>query len=250
MPATRATRSARRPRRRRSCRHRSPLHHQVAASRGRVLALSGADPGTAREADVAHRSPVVRPSARFLEPEKVAVLDQAREANRLLRGPALVRVGGQDEVVARCVSGETGALRVLLRFEPADLELERGQTELLQLRDLRGEIGVLCVIPADDRRELRSVTAPKPPGGWPSALPTASQTAVSTHAHATSPRGRSRKMSYVAGRASSQQRSTGRASSPISGGAISSLMMRSISRRSASSSRVLRRPVPRRHGRE
>ena len=60
----------------------------------------------------------------------------------------------------------------------------------------------------------------KPPqrrqSGWPSALPTASQIAVSTPPQATRPSRRSRKMSNVAGRASCQQRSVWKASSPSS----------------------------------
>ena len=57
----------------------------------------------------------------------------------------------------------------------------------------------------------------------------ASQIAVSTQAQATRPSRRSRRMSKVAGRASSQQRSTANASSPISRGAISSRTIASIS---------------------
>src|ERR1700747_1486125 len=72
-----------------------PLGHQVAAARGAVLALTGADSDPRAAADVAHRAPVVRPAARLLEPREVAVLDESREANRLRRRPGLVRVGGE-----------------------------------------------------------------------------------------------------------------------------------------------------------
>ena len=64
----------------------------------------------------------------------------------------------------------------------------------------------------------------------------ASQRAVSTHAQATRPSRRSRRMLNVAGRASCQLRSTAKPSPPISAGAISSSMILAILRAIASSS--------------
>jgi hypothetical protein len=133
-----------------------------------VLALSRADLRPAREADIAHRAAVVPPPARLLEPYEVAILDQPREPDRLLQRPSLVRVRGQYEPVASRVPSETGARRVLLRLEPADLELEPRQSELLQFSDLRRKIRVVPVVATDrDHRELRAVTSPETPERLP-----------------------------------------------------------------------------------
>ena len=103
------------------------LGHQVAAAARGELALPGADAHAGAEADVAHRAAVVRPDARLLEPVEVEVLDEAREADRVGRRPALVGVGAEDEVRPGGTAGGAEAGGVLLRGEAADLELHPGE---------------------------------------------------------------------------------------------------------------------------
>src|SRR5205823_8093304 len=95
--------------------------HQVAAPGGRELALTGADANAGRMAHVPHGAPVVVPAARLLEPVEVAVLDEARKADRLPRRPCLIRVCDEHEVGPRGFPRRPEPLRVLLRRQPADL---------------------------------------------------------------------------------------------------------------------------------
>jgi hypothetical protein len=66
---------------------------EVTGTARRKLALAGAHAHPGRIADVAHRAPAVVPPARLLQPVQVEVGDPACEADRLLDGPSLVRVG-------------------------------------------------------------------------------------------------------------------------------------------------------------
>jgi hypothetical protein len=75
------------------------------------------------------------------------------------------------------------------------------------------------------------------------ARPIASHNAASTQAVATSPSRRSRRMSHVTGRVSSQHRSMAQASMPIRRGAISVSMIRQMSKRLASSSPAYASPT-------
>ena len=134
------------------------------------LALPGADPNAAGEADVAHGAPVVRPDARLLEPVQVEVLDEPGEADRLVRRPPLVRVGAEDEVGACRGPRDPESRRVFLGRQPADLELHPGEATLAELADLLGDV-LLAVVAADrDHRQAVPVAAPQPMQRLPERL--------------------------------------------------------------------------------
>ncbi len=138
------------------------LDHQVAASPGRELALTSAHAHAPREPDVAHRAPVVRPDARLLEPVHVEILDEPREADRLARGPALVRVRHEDEVGPGCGTRDPEPLRVLLGGQAPDLELHAGEATLAELGDLLGDVLLPVVATDRDHRQAVAVAAPQP----------------------------------------------------------------------------------------
>ena len=90
------------------------------------LRLAGGDRDARRLTDAGHQRRVVVPVAGLLEPADVERLDQAREADRVLRRPAAVGVDRQDEIGARRPARRVDSLGVLLGREPADLELAAG----------------------------------------------------------------------------------------------------------------------------
>ena len=202
------------------------LDHQVAAAAGGELALPGADAARRPScADVAHRAPVVVPAARLLEPVQVAVGDEAREARR-----ACSRVQPWLASAASMKSGPAGPRAA--RKRAASSSGDRPPT--LNFMPARPRARRSVHLLGDGRRGCRSSRRSRSSACGSGSRPTgataagrapcrpASQIAVSTPAQATSPRRRSRRMSNVAGRASSQQRSTAKASSPTRRGAISS----------------------------
>ena len=131
------------------------LDDQLAAAGGGVLALARADAHAGGEADGAHRAEVVVPAARLLEPGEVEILDEPGEANRLSRRPRLVRVGGEDEALARGLAHGPRAGGVCLGVEPADLELHAADAELEQAAHLGRQIDAGVVVAAD-RQAARS----------------------------------------------------------------------------------------------
>jgi hypothetical protein len=111
------------------------------------------------------------PAARLLEPDEVEILDEAGEANRLPRRPGLVRVRGEDEVVARHVAHGPRSHGVCVGIETADLQLHAADTELEQTVHLGPQVGARVVVAADrDHRQARAVAAPETPQGLAECL--------------------------------------------------------------------------------
>ena len=100
--------------------------------------------------------------ASSLEGKKTAILDEAREAHGLGRGPALVGVGAEDEVGPGSVARGPEPRRVLLGTEPADLELHAGEPLRPELGHLLGDV-LLPVVAADrDYGQAVAVATPEP----------------------------------------------------------------------------------------
>ena len=146
------------------------VDHQVTAAAGRELALPCADANSRREANVPHRAPVVRPDAGLLEPVQVEVLDEPGEADRLGGSPGLVGVGAENEVGPSGGARRAEPCRILLRREPADLELHAREPTVAELLDLGRDV-LRAVVAADrDHRQALAVAAPQPVEWLPERL--------------------------------------------------------------------------------
>ena len=221
------------------------LDHQVAAAAGRELALPRADAHAARVADIAHRTAVVRPDARLLEPVEVEVGDAARELDRLApastpgwrRRRGRSRSPAASRAVRNRAASSSGVRPPTLNFMP-------GEPLLAEPRHLRGDVLVAVVAADRDHRERCRGSRPRAgraAGRAPCRL---------------RPRGRRRcrrsRRARAAGRGGCRRSRAGRApssrsmrkpSSPISRGAISSRTISSISSSPASSSPAYASPT-------
>lgn len=145
--------------------------HQLETAGCRVLALARAHRHARPRADVAQEMPVVVPAARLLEPDQADVLDEVCEAQRLGNRPGLVRVRRDEEIIAARRPCLADARDVVLGRERADLELDAGQTELPELRDLLGDAERAVAVAGDrDHRQARAVATPQLPERCPERL--------------------------------------------------------------------------------
>ena len=190
------------------------------------LALAGIDGDAGRLPHARHLRGIVVPVARLLEPGDVERLDQAGEADGVLRGPAAIGVDAQHEVGPGGLARRRDALGIRLGRQSADLELATGHARRPVHLHLAADIGerlALAVVAAD--RDDRHRRRRKPPSSactlLPAALPSTSQTAQSTQAMASSSTLRSR-LGIVRANIAANTLSLSRMLMPLTSGASSS----------------------------
>src|SRR5205823_1754736 len=128
------------------------------------LALASTDGHAGAVPHVSHRAQIVAPPTGLLEPYQTELSDEAREFDRLLRGPCLIRVGREDEILSPHAPRDPYTLRVCSRVEPADLEFETCESKVEERTDLVLDVRLLSVITADrDHGDARAIAAPEPP---------------------------------------------------------------------------------------
>src|SRR5262245_53307281 len=131
--------------------HGTRIEHPAHAV-ARDLRLPGVDGDARRSPHTDHAGHVVVPVAGLLEPGDVEGLYEARETDRLIHRPAAVGIDGKHKVLTRRLAGSGNALCILLRRQPADLELAAGHTGRPVELHLTGDVGVrlaLHVVAAD-----------------------------------------------------------------------------------------------------
>src|SRR5690606_34357434 len=116
---------------------------EFAAAGPGYLALAGTDRYGYGAAQPRQVGPVVRPMARFLQPENVLRLDQPREAKGLVIGPALVWVRHEGEAGTGAFARGADTFGVFFRRLRSHLQLAAGKTLLAKVCHFpsdRGEI--------------------------------------------------------------------------------------------------------------
>src|SRR5262249_3459153 len=104
------------------------------------------------------------PAAGLLEIEQVVVVDQAGKLHGFIRRVALVRVGDQDEVVARSFTGFDKALGIDFRTTAAHLELHAGDFRLARRFHLFGDGHIVVVVAAGpDHLDAVAIASPELP---------------------------------------------------------------------------------------